>query len=273
MAVELIHLNSSPRVETGDGAIADFIYIANGTEDEAEVRAALNEETEPTYDIGIDSPFLLPRTRISVEPIGQRGPGDIQWECHVIYATRSLTPLDSGDFEFDTSGGTAHVTQAKGVIATLGEMPDTGGAIGVTKDGVEGTDIVVPVFNFSETHRKQETEVDETYRILLFSLTGTVNNGPFRGFAAGEVLFLGASGRKSGQHGPFELTYKFAASPNVTGLTIGDITGISKLGWEYIDIRYEDIVDEDVNALVKYPIGVQIVRNYDYTDFDLLGIG
>ena len=36
------------------------------------------------------------------------------------------------------------------------------------------------------------------YKATLFYLTGKVNGGPFKGFAPGEVLFLGASGSQRG---------------------------------------------------------------------------
>ena len=59
---------------------------------------------------------------------------------------------------------------------------------------------------------------------------------------ARECLFLGAAGSKRGADDPsslklrragWEITYRFAASPNRTGITVGEITGIAKKGWEY----------------------------------------
>lgn len=43
----------------------------------------------------------------------------------------------------------------------------------------------------------------------------------------GECLFLGAAGTKRG-NGDWKAGYHFASSPNVTGLTVVDITGINK---------------------------------------------
>ena len=108
------------------------------------------------------------------------------------------------------------------------------------------------------------------YKATLFGLTGRVNNAGFKGFAAGEVLFLGASGSQRGEE-DWEITYRFAASPNVAGLTIGDITGINKKGWEYIWVRYADAEDEKV--LVKQPIAVYVEKVYDEGNFAGLGIG
>lgn len=105
---------------------------------------------------------------------------------------------------------------------------------------------------------------------MLFYLTGRVNHAPFKGFAAGEVLFLGASGSQRGQE-DWEVTFSFAASPNVTGLAVGQITGIAKKGWEYLWVRYEDAVD--AHTLVKQPAAAYVEQVYPYGDFALLGIG
>jgi len=149
--------------------------------------------------------------------------------------------------------------------------PDCKGAIGVTADSVEGVDITVPVYQFSETHYLADTLVTPAYKATLFALTGKVNNAAFKGFAAGEVLFLGASGSRRG-YGDWEITFRFAASPNVTNLTIGDITGINKKGWEYLWVRYSDSEDAVAKALVKKPVAVYIEQVYPYGDLNLMGM-
>jgi hypothetical protein len=190
-----------------------------------------------------------------------------------------VDPPQAGDstFSFDTGGGTQHITQS---IATLnkyissGTPPDFKGAIGVTADNVEGVDITVPVYNFSETHYIDPDDVDDAYKGAIFNLTGKVNNAPFRGLAAGECLFLGASGSRRGRGAddPWEITYRFAGSPNRTGLSIGGISGINKKGWEYLWVRYQDTVDDLSNHLVKQPLAVYVEKVYEEGDFTTLGI-
>jgi hypothetical protein len=116
--------------------------------------------------------------------------------------------------------------------------PNFKGAIGVTADSVEGVDITVPVYHFAETHYLADAVVTLAYKLTLFALTGRVNNSAFKGFAAGECLFLGAAGTKRGS-GDWEVGYRFAFSPNVTGLTVGDITGINKKD-SHLCVRYAD---------------------------------
>ncbi|MCS7168060.1 MAG: hypothetical protein RMI91_12010 [Gemmatales bacterium] len=81
---------------------------------------------------------------------------------------------------------------------------------------------------------------------------------------------MGASGSQRGQD-DWEITFSFAASPNATGLTVGEITDIEKKGWEYLWVRYQDIEDE--NVLVKQPAAVYVEQVYSHGDFALLGIG
>ena len=133
-------------------------------------------------------------------------------------------------------------------------------------------DVTVPVYNFSETHYIAVAAVSGAYKAALFYLTGSVNNGGFKGFAAGEVLFLGASGSQRGED-DWEIKFKFAASPNATGLVVGDITGINKKGWEYLWVRYADAEDTSAKVLVKKPIAAYVEQVYPYGNFAGLGIG
>jgi len=99
-----------------------------------------------------------------------------------------------------------------------------------------------------------------------------VNNAPFKGCAAGECLFLGASGSKRGD-GDWEIGFKFAASPNKTNLTVGDITVPAKKGWEYLWVRYEDKEDANAKILVKRPLSAHVEKVYHDGDLSQLGIG
>ena len=119
------------------------------------------------------------------------------------------------------------------------------------------------------------------YLTVLYGLTGKTNDATFRGFNTGEVLFKGASGSRDG-HVTASVTFDFAASPNVTGISIGGsassadghppITGISKGGWEYLWVHYREYKSIAQNRIVKYPHTVIVERVYDAGDFDLLGL-
>ena len=240
-------------------------YIVRGTDSERLAIQAVRSATPTAYN-GMD------RGEIGLEPVS-----DSIWEAAVKYAAPSAT-LQEGEssYNFDTSGGTQHITQALSHVASYAPAgktaPDFKGAIGVTAGSVDGVDITVPVYTFSETHILAADDVDNTYKGKLFALTGKTNNAGFKGFATGECLFLGASGSKRGS-GDWEITFHFAASPNKTGLSVGDITGIAKKGWEYLWVRYEDDVDTTAGAMVKKPVAVYIEKVYDEGNFADLAIG
>ena len=64
-----------------------------------------------------------------------------------------------------------------------------------------------------------------------------------------------------------------SASPNQTGLTVGDITNIDKKGWEYLWVYFEDKEDSAAKMLVKRPIAVYVEKVYEDGDFSQLGAG
>jgi hypothetical protein len=253
--------DSREATEGAESPSVDLIYIVEGTEDDAAVRT-LVEATIPGFYAGLT---------FQTYHINHEGGG--VWEVTVRYGKKEPKETGESSFSFDTGGVTAHITQSLSTVnkyAPSGTAPDCQGAIGVTGDSVEGTDVTVPVYNFTETHYLPDAAVTGAYKLALFQLTGRVNNGVFKGFAAGEVLFLGASGAKRGTE-DWEITYRFAASPNVTGLAVGPITGIAKLGWDYLWVRYADAEDE--NVLVKQPIAAYVERVYELGNFAALGIG
>jgi len=219
--------------------------------------------------------------------------GDV-WQLSVRYektgAEDGAEPLKRSR-SFDTTGGQQHITQAAqgDIISTEGNTvttaspekrfppsaPMMNGAIGVDSNGVNGVDIVCPQLQWQEQYDVPNVYVTTAYIKGIAATTGTVNNAAFRGFAKGEVLFLGCSGSQEWDdqkgRGPWSLTYRFAASSNVTNKTVGDITGIDKKGHEYLWVRYEDAVSS--NSLIKKPKFVYVDKVYMDGDFSLLGIG
>jgi len=276
MSITCTEKFESRRLTTGDDPTLVLAYTVAGTDDEAEAKNCVMAASPERYGAPDNLPYLF-RQSVEVEP---EGPGlwsataryDRNWE--VLVAGGGVVRVAGPDdrFDFDSSGGTQHITQSLATVARYGQAPDFGGAIGVSQTAVEGADIVVPEFNFSESHRFQA--ISQSYRRTLVGLTGKTNNAPFRGFAAGEVLFLGASGsrRNSFHDTPWDVTFRFAASPNREDISVGSITGIAKKGWEYMWVRYAAADDADAGVRVKRPVGVYVERVYDEANFAGLGV-
>lgn len=183
---------------------------------------------------------------------------------------------DSFSTSFDTGGGTMHLNQSLGTTAKApNDAPDFGGAIGVDGDGnVAGVDVTMPVFSFEETHTLSGTVVTDGWKKKVAAITGTVNKAAFRGFAAGEVLFLGASGSKRSKKASanWEITFRFAVSANQAQLKIGDLTIANKRGWDYLWVSYKTAVAANGKSLVKKPSAAYVEKVYPDGNFGTLGI-
>ena len=264
--VKISELWDSGRSTFGKKNNLELRYIVTGTHDELEVRDKVLDTAPSTIGDGVSLAECLSE-HLEIAPLGNG-----IWECSVPYEGFE----DETQYTFETGGATAHITQSLGTIARYAAAgqtaPDFQGAIGVNGDSIDGTDITIPVYNFTETRKMFASTVTAEYKLALFMATGKVNNAQFKGFAAGEVLFLGASGSKTGaEH--WEIAYKFAASPNVTNLPVGPITVASKKGWEYLWVRFRDANDGAAKTLVKRPAAAYVERVYESADFSTLGIG
>lgn len=220
--------------------------------------------------------------------------GDNAWHVEIAYEKMGADAPDPDPLRrsrsFDTSGGTMHKTQAESVGSggTLdfekrfpSSATNMSGAIGVDSSSVHGVDVVVPQLTWTETYDVPSTYVTSDYIKGVAALTGTVNNGTFRTFAAGEVLFIGAGGSQEWDaekgNGPWQLSFKFVASPNagsgqtMPAITIGSISGIEKRGHEYLWVRYEPSVAS--STLIQLPKAVYVNKVYREENFANLGIG
>ncbi len=184
-----------------------------------------------------------------------------------------------------TAGGTRHITQAYAHIEDYldpswpGDPPNSGGVLNATNDGPEGTDVVDPPVLMMITRRYKPENLPAT--ATLTALRGMVNSDEVtikdtrkdRTWiaAAGELLCEGFEEGTLDDDGLVTVTFQMAASPNQTDLTVGNITGIDKLGWEYLWVRYIDIPDED-GYLVAEAFSVHIEQIYPTTAMDELGL-
>jgi len=247
-------------------------YMAEGAMDEQDILAEIQLVTPDVWN-------SWPRKSIQVSHQG----GGI-WSVTVTYAAEAAKETGESEYSFDTTGGTQHITQSLQTILRRkpggGTGNDFAGAIGWNGNSLEGCDIVVPVYEFTEKHFIDNDYVTKAYKVQLRDLTGKVNKASFRGFEAGEVLFFGAQGQKRGQ-GDWEISFRFAAQQNQTGLDIGNPDDaahymyVDKKGWEYLWVNYQECIDgSGANKMrLKKPIGAYVEKVYRDGDFSLLGLG
>ena len=278
MAAVRVEEAYSERDETidakGNVTEVEIPYLVFNVEDESAALAAARPRVKTVTGMSLESIEVMERINATT------------WKVKAVYEVdedgEQQDADDGGDedttvFAFDTGGGTKHINQS---IKTDGkypnDAPDFAGAIEVDNEGnVNGVDVTMPVLNFTETHTLAGSRVSTSYKKTLASLTGTVNRSGFRGFSAGEVLFLGASGTKRSKKSsaPWEITYRFAVSTNKAGFKVGDIQVARKYGWDYLWVRYADKVAEGGKNVVKKPVAVYVEMVYPEGDFGNLGIG
>ncbi len=261
MAGQIIELFNSRNETIGDKPAAEFQYVALQCADEAEVRTLALAGSPASYN------GLIRRSVEIAERIANNA-----WKVAIRYDApqpfEDSTPQPV--FSFDSTGGTQHITQSIQTSGIYGPSASAllGGAIGYDGENVAGVDITVPVWNWQETHYLTDAQLNTP---AYYALTGSVNSDFFQGYQPGEVLFLGASGQKRGDS-RWEVNFKFAASPNQTGISVGAISGIAKSGWDYLWVQYGDDVDNTAKIRIKKPVAVYVEQVYDEAPFSILGI-
>ncbi len=280
-----ITVNESAESRSGtQGEQERRIFIVRGTEDRDAAETALLAHADCPVSITSNGKALI-RQPVQIDQvyIDSETPAACIWRGEVLYKSSEKTskPPETGDsrFSFDTTGGTEHITQSLGsrgyTTAAQGFIPNQfyEGAINVTAHGVQGVEIGVMRYAWSETHYIPAATVTDTYKGKIRSLTYTTNNALFKGHEAGECLFTGAQGSQRGAGEDWEITFNFIGSPNRTGISIGTVHNIEKKGHEYLWVVYEDEVKNSPERIIKKPVEVFVEQVYYEGDFEDLGIG
>lgn len=275
-------------LQGGPDGTVEQVYIINDAADRIQATAQLLAYVEDELNEEVIGRLKLEKVP-TIEPIDEN---QGWWVATARYTRPDLSgdEPDEPSRSFNTSGGSQHITNS---LVTVKYNPDGGtaadhkGAIGVSADGdnIEGTDIVVPVYEQEETHHFAPDQVTADFRRNLRRLTGTVNASAHGDFARGEGLFLGASGQQRGRvsTAKWEIQYRWAGSPNAIvegtgdaatgGIQIRGIQGrITKLGWEYLWIQFSKVADDAAKRHAASPVGAYVETVYGEADWADLGI-
>jgi hypothetical protein len=263
------------------GKSAERSFIISGVSTEAAALAALL--TDAAVPAGVNG-FVRLAADCSVEELA-----DGQYLGTAVYGNPDFTQRDPGNFtiSFDISGQTQRITQS---LATVNAYTRPGswrrdfkGAINVSSDGsVEGCDIVVPVVNYTVNYSFPQTQFDDgTYIRKLIAAVGSVNSDAFQGLAPGEGLLARVSGQRRADRA-WDLSFGFGVSLNASAangntLTVGEISGIEKDGWDYLWVYYAEEQQSaaggsGVKYITKVPAHAFVERVYRRTAFANLGL-
>lgn len=179
--------------------------------------------------------------------------------------------------EFGVSTATRTVSLNR--VRSYGFMPEYGGLIDVQESGdgtlePRGISVYVPTGTMTITHYFKKSQWTTKLRNKIAYRRCRYNSDSFRGFAHGELLFVGESVNYSDGDPYVEVQFKFLISENADDIEVGNMTGISKRGWQGLWVKYKKDV-KTVNGK-KYqviePQGVAIEKIYKAADFTELGL-
>ncbi len=127
--IECVEKFESRQVTTGQQPSAELRYNIRGTNDDVAARSALAAAAPAAFDLFGTGLVFLPRETVTIQPVG-----DLLWEGIVRYGPVPQT--EQSVFNFDTGGGTHHITHSLATVARYAPpgktAPDCKGAIGVT---------------------------------------------------------------------------------------------------------------------------------------------
>jgi hypothetical protein len=264
-AARKINDSESPSAET------TYMVWDDGTNtitDEITAYAALVAHPMPTT-YTFPSGRVADLVNVAINDIDEKN-----WDFVLSYDV--FQPKEENDVEYEFEAGSQQVTLTHASATTPftggGRIaPDFGGGININSNGeIQGISVDRPRFNFTLTKYWPTAVITPAYQIAVSQLVGKVNNATFGGYAAGTIRFLGARGRIAGNKWP--IAYRFEFSPNETGISVGDVTGISRTGWQYLDIYKRTTSDATAKKKVELPHSVYVHTVYEPADFSILGL-
>ena len=241
-------------------AFREFVYHIAGTDDEVEVLNAAPGPMHISHEITEQNPDGDPVTNqvtlrktvtANVVDDSDEG-GDHLWQVTVRYEADSGQAPEALEYSLSITTQSVHVGRAvqayeSPVFASWVEQKDkdrilkaVGQDVGVAIDAsgnreVHGVDIIVPTATLKIARHYRASEWDNLSKTLITKV-GRVNNAPFQGYAAEEVLYAGAEIQRG--VGTVKAFHQFMIN---MGETV-DIDGIGQVttnGWRYLWI-YKD---------------------------------
>ena len=257
----------------------------NGKYKSVEIRyivfEAADEDTALTAVLGIAAKELNELPLDSIE-IDERC-GDQTFKINALYKTEDTSSSGGGDdddddedptISFDCGGGSKHLLYSLAQKKVFGDK-DPGGAIGwngKTGDDCEITGVDIPTAQLRETYTVQMrvSKLSTSYKKKVAALVGKVNSGSFKGWSAGEVMFLGMSYSTPAKKAKrVTVSFNFAIQPNESKVKVGG-KSVSKKGFEYVWAISKTVAN---NGTPKMQVeGIYVDQVCEYASFSSLGL-
>ncbi|MBX3451030.1 MAG: hypothetical protein KF777_15805 [Planctomycetaceae bacterium] len=220
-------------------------------------------------------PSVDPDSHLAATPPRITRLGDILWSVEVTYSAAKPPEFEAVvDYQFQTE--TIQVQRSLQVVGAYPRSgitaPNMAGAIGVTRDGIAGASQMIPVERWTERYSMPKRWVRDALLPVLRAIHCRVNLTAFRGHAAGEVLLTGATVTDSLTEENITVSLEFARSENFPSLTVGNIGGINKDGWDLVDVLWDETAAANGDMIIKTPRVVYVHRMYPRVDYGYLNL-
>lgn len=205
---------------------------------------------------------------------------DTTFKVNAIYKAETTSDEDDDDDDpeatvsFDCGGGSKHMTHALDQRIAFGTK-DAGKSIGWNgKSGseMEITGIDIPTAQLRETYTRimKLSRITTSFKRNVAALVGKVNSGSFKGWSAGEVMFLGMSYSCPDKRSTkVSVNFNFAVQPNESGAKVGG-RSVSKKGFEYVWALSKTSAE---NGVPKAEVeAIYIDQVCEYASFGALGL-
>lgn len=252
-----------------DNSTATIYYLVSGTDQDAAALAAVSDFAPVSFQ-GIPRQSLAVNERLT----------ETHWKIEARYAgdnenseEQTEEEEEEPQFNFDVSGGSRRIiTGLKQKAKYPANAPDSQGI----NDG-EGVDIVIPVCSISETHYFRPSKITTAWKRKVASMVGCINGKSFWGFEAGELLFTGCSGTRTGDKSSdkWQVTFRFSVQMNQSNIPVGTLCNATKRGWDLLWVRYKEQevdVGNGKKAVLNVPVAAYIEQIYPEANFSSLGI-
>ena len=209
------------------------------------------------------------------------------YRIKAVYAQGSAVPDTSGDTEekptmsFECSAGNIHIISAIRQEKVYGDKDDeldsnVGCMIGWNGklgEGMEIAGVDVPTAGLRESYTKvmKTSNISTSFKRKVASLTGKVNNGSFKGWNAGEVMFMGMSySAPLKGNEKVTVTFSFNIQPNENNVRIADKSIGDKKGFEYLWVVYKSRRESNKpTAGIRAIYKAEVVESANFSDLGL----
>ena len=250
------------------------IFTIQGTDDPAAAVDA-GPQYGDNYEDGSLETYVVNRKYEVIQIAGGSVAGAVRLTC-TYGGLDELASAEGEEIEeeLSTMAETIHLEKAPyGQSHYPTPATDTiGDLIGVNDDKIDGVDVYVPKGAYKA--RRTMDELDAGYMSRLLELSGAINDAAWKLWAAGEVLFLGATVSRRNR-GKWRLEFSFAIQPEIVQsiATINGTAAFTKPGWDYMWLQKAKVADAGKTKIVHSIERVHVAKVYPEANFGELGLG